>query len=148
METDVLAALIDEKAGVLAQLRDLARRQAQIVDHGDINQLLALLAAKQQLLNELQALEQRLDPFRSDDPDRRRWRSSAHRQKTREVAERCEALLNEIMVVEKQCESEMTRRRDDAAARLQGTHNVLQATTAYARAGASVPTQLDVTSES
>ena len=38
-----------------------------------MTQLLDLLAAKQQMLNDLQRIERGLDPFRSQDPDLRQW---------------------------------------------------------------------------
>ena len=122
-ETDLLAELIGKKLAVLEQLRDLSRRQSDLISDGDIQRLLAVLSAKQTLLTELQKLQKQLEPFRKQDPETRRWRSPADRERCRQVAERCEALLGEIMLVEKQSESEMARRRDDAVARLHGVHS-------------------------
>ena len=146
METEVLANLIDKKYEVLSVLRQLARAQRGIVQDGDMTRLMKLLATKQNLLHELQHLEQQLDPFRSQDPDDRQWRSPQRRQQTREMATRCESLLNEIMLVEKQCEGELIVRRDAAVTRLEGIHTLTQATTAYL---SNAPTyhQLDLSSD-
>ena len=77
METDVLAELIGKKLAVLEQLRGLSRRQSDLIADGDIQRLLAVLSAKQTLLAELQKLQQRLEPFRKQDPDARVWRIPA-----------------------------------------------------------------------
>jgi flagellar biosynthesis/type III secretory pathway chaperone len=146
--TDRLAELIDGKQSVLVQLRELARQQLDLVDKGDMSRLLSLLAAKQALLNELTAVERDLDPFRDDDPAAREWRSSDARQRCRQTAEQCNLLLKEIVLLETQGESELTHRRDDVAARLQGVHQAAQAHHAYTAAPAVVHGPLDVSSES
>jgi hypothetical protein len=105
-----------------------------------------LLAAKQNLLNQLQHVEHQLDPFRHQDPDGRQWSSPQRRQQTRDMATRCESLLNEIMLVEKQCEGELIVRRDAAAIRLQGIHTVTQATNAYL-SNTPAHSQLDLSSD-
>ncbi len=146
METETLANLIDKKYEVLSLLRQLARAQSAIVKDGDMTRLMKLLATKQNLLNQLQDLERQLDPFRAQDPDARSWQSPGHRQRAREKATRCESLLSEIMLVEKQCEGELIVRRDTASTRLQGMHSVSQATNAYTSTGPS-HSQLDLSSD-
>jgi flagellar biosynthesis/type III secretory pathway chaperone len=146
METELLADLIEQKCGVLTQLRQLARRQVDIVQDGETNKLLGLLAVKQTFLNQLQDLERKLDPFRSQDPESRHWRSAQHRQRARDAATRCESLLNEIILTEKQCESELIARRDTAATRLQGIHDIAQATNAYTQQ-TPMHSQLDLSSD-
>ena len=146
METEVLASLIDKKYEVLSLLRQLARAQVDVVRDGDTTRLMKLLATKQTLLNQLQSVERQLDPFRSQDPVSRQWRSPEHRQQTRDMATRCESLLNEIMLVEKQCEGELVVRRDAAATRLQGFHSVTQAADAYTSNG-PIHSQLDLSSD-
>jgi hypothetical protein len=145
-DTDHLASLIDQKCDVLSRLRQLATRQAEIAAGGDMTKLLTLLASKQGLLQSLQSVEQQLDPFREQDPDARQWRSLEHRQRARAVAARCESLLSELMLIEKQCAGELSVRRDKIADQLQGMHNVTHATDAYTQ---QFPTnsQLDLSSE-
>lgn len=146
METEILASLIDKKYEVLSLLRQLARAQQAIVHTGDMTRLMKLLATKQNLLHQLQDVEHQLDPFRHQDPDSRQWHSPQRRQQTRDMATRCESLLNEIMLVEKQCEGELVVRRDAAATRLQGIHTVTQATDAYLSNGPA-HCQLDLSSD-
>lgn len=146
METEALAGLIDKKYEVLSALRQLARAQVIVVRDGDMTRLMKLLATKQDLLNQLRNVERQIDPFRSQDPDSRQWHSPQRRQQVREMATRCESLLNEIMLVEKQCEGELVVRRDAAATRLQGIHSVTQATDAYL-SDSPTYSQLDLSSD-
>jgi hypothetical protein len=131
METDFLAQLIDSRHEVLVQIRELARQQAVLVQDGNMTRLMSLLAVKQRLLNTLQECEQKLEPFRAQDPDLRVWRSTAERQRCKQVAERSETLLAEILYVERQCESELVQRRDQTAELLQGAHSAARASHAY-----------------
>jgi hypothetical protein len=70
-DTERLAALVAAKLQVVEILLRLARRQLELVEAGDAAVLLKLLAAKQTVLDQLQALERQLDPFREQDPETR-----------------------------------------------------------------------------
>ena len=72
-----------------------------------------------------------LDPFRNQDPDRRRWRTPEGRETCAEELARCEQLLAEIVGLEKQSEQDMICRRDEAAARLTGVHSASHARESY-----------------
>jgi hypothetical protein len=143
--TEILSERIEQKLALLVQLRDLGRRQAALIEEGDVTQLLKLLSAKQRLLGALQSLERELDPFRDDDPEARAWITSAHRQKCAENAAACEALLRSIVEQERQCEAQMKLRRDEAALRLDGAHSVAAAHRAYAADEFPAAGRLDLT---
>ena len=146
LETDSLAELIERKYACLVQLRAVGRRQLDSVLEGGMTELLDVLAAKQRVLADLQRLERALDPFRGQDPQQRRWRSPEQRQACAAQLGQCESLLREIMAQEKESERELIRRRDEAAARLQGVHVASQARGAYV--GPHQPAgQLDLMSE-
>ena len=148
METDQLAKLIDQKREVLRQVHDLSLRQAELGQQGDMTRLLNLLSAKQSFLDILQVVEQQLDPFRSQDPDTREWRSQDLRQRVRQAAEESDRLLKEIMRMEVDSESHLGLRRDDAAERLQGVHDSSQARNAYLQEIAPRQRSLDLSSDS
>lgn len=148
MDTDRLAELVAQKREILTQLHGLTERQWQLIRDGDMARLLSLLAAKQSFLNHLQKVERHIDPFRMQDPEQRQWRSPTLRQEVRRAASESEALLEQILKVEQQCESQMTHRRDDAAARLQGIHDSTQARAAYLQGEMMRPSQLDISSDS
>jgi hypothetical protein len=131
MDTEVLAKLIDSKHEMLSQLRQLAIRQLELVEVDDMSRIISLLAVKQRLLNTMDDIEKQLDPFRQQDPEQRIWASPAHRERAREVSARCDAMLQEIMSIERGCESRLHQRRDQAASQIQGMHVAANASTAY-----------------
>ena len=109
---------------------------------------MSLLAAKQVTLQSLQGVEQELDPFREQDPDGRRWRSPELRLRVRQVATENESLLEEIMHIERDCESCLARRRDHTVTRLHGVQDSTSARKAYLQARSTGIGKLDLTSES
>ena len=147
MSTKQLAELIDQKHSVLVQLHQLGRQQSGLIRAEDINNLLVLLSTKQTLLSQLQTIEQRLEPYRHQDPEARAWATPADRQRCAEVAGRCEVLLCDIVQVERQGQEEMERRRDAAAARLEETGSAAEARRAYVRGADPGAPQLDLCSD-
>ena len=130
METDILVQLIHAKHACLLQLRNLGRRQLELIEAGNLSGLLDLLSAKQRPLLELQRTERAINPFRpgprapplavARDPP------PVHRQ-----IEECDALLRESSPrknrAKRSCRSVATRR----PAQLQGMHAAGQARGAY-----------------
>ena len=147
LETDVLAELIRSKRECLMQLRDLGRRQIELIEVGDVTTLLDVLAVKQRSLLKLQQIERTLDPFRGQDPDKRRWRTPDLRSECNEQLRQCETLLSEIISREKVAEGALTRRRDETAKRLQGAHRAGQARQAYTPVPPGQVSQLDLLSD-
>jgi hypothetical protein len=47
------------------------------------------------------------------------------------VSAQCDALLQEILAIERSCESKLFQRRDEAAEQLQGVHRSAQIASAY-----------------
>jgi hypothetical protein len=132
LNTDRLAALVAAKLKILELLTQLARRQLALVEGGEITDLVKLLAAKETVLGQLQTLERQLDPFRNEDPETRHWPAAGDRARCRADARRCDELLAEALRLEKQGEAVMLRRRDAAAAVLQGISVAVEVQAAYA----------------
>jgi len=147
-DTELLADLIERKRACLVQLRDMGKKQLEVVVDGSMTELLDVLAAKQRVLGELQRVELALAPFRGQDPDQRTWHSPQRRQQCAGGLRQCEALLREIVQREKQSEQALVERRDETAARLQGVHAASQARGAYVAQPGQLPSQLDLMSES
>jgi hypothetical protein len=116
--TTLLADLMLKRRKCLTQLRDLGARQAQLIAAGEMADLLRLVAAKQQLIVALQALEKQLAPFHGQDPDRREWASPEARAQCAADGEACRQLIREVMAMEQDGERQMTTRRDDVANQL------------------------------
>lgn len=146
-ETDLLSGLIHQKHDCLTQLRDMGRKQLELVREGSMTDLLDLLSAKQRVLLEIQRIERQLDPFRNQDPDQRPWRNADARQRCAQELAQCELLFGEIVVQEKQSEQALIRRRDETAAQLQGVHLASQARGAYTTTAHEGCRHLDLTSD-
>jgi hypothetical protein len=106
-----------------------------------------MLAGKQSLLAGLQEIESQLAPYRSDDPEARLWASPNARQACAAQAAACGRMLEEILSLERAAESELKRRRDQAALQLQGMHGAARAAGAYAGGGGESASQFDASSE-
>ena len=129
--TEQLSELIRKKHQVLMQLRDIGRRQADLVSSGEIGALLKLLAGKQQLIAALQTLEGELKPFYAQNPDKRVWRSLAERAQIAQMAAECNTLLEEIVSLEKRGAEQMDARKNEVAEQLQQVHAAAHVRNAY-----------------
>src|SRR5215471_12104612 len=129
--TEQLASLITKKHEVLVQLRAVGARQTDLVASGEIAGLLKLLAAKQHLINGLQQLERELKPYYAGDPDQRIWRSPEDRARCAKQAAECNALLEEIVRLEKIGAEKMDARKNEVAQQLQQVHAAAHVRNAY-----------------
>ncbi len=110
-DTDRLAQLLRARHDCLEELRDLGRRQMELIEQGELSALLDLLVVKQRSIGRLQQIERALEPFRDQPPEQRRWRSTEHRLQCAELVDRCQSLLAEVLAAEKQCEAALLSRR-------------------------------------
>jgi hypothetical protein len=149
MNTDAsqLASAIARKAELLTLLRKLGEAQLALVNAGDMPRLMQVLASKESLLAHLQLVERQLDPFRDQDPECRIWPSTEARRACQDDANRCAALLAQIVSLEKESEAEMMRRREATAAQLQATFGSREAQGAYFSAQAAPVSSLDLSME-
>jgi hypothetical protein len=129
--TTRLAELINNKRQILVQLRELGERQNDVVAGGDIGRLLKLLSTKQQLISALQALETKLKPYYGEDPERRKWNSAEERAHCAQQAEECNALLEQVVRLEKLGAEKLTLRRNEVAQQLQQVHAAAHVRSAY-----------------
>ncbi|MEM8944631.1 MAG: flagellar export chaperone FlgN [Planctomycetota bacterium] len=131
LTTETLADLIDKRYRCLTQLRDLGKKQRELIRVGDMGALLRLISTKNQLIAALQSIEQGLSPFHDQDPDQRNWHSPDAKTRCKQLATDCQALLNEVMEMERQNEQRMVARRDEVAAQLQAAQAANTARSAY-----------------
>lgn len=129
--SEQLAILIASKHEVLVQLRAIGIRQTGLVASGDITELLKLLASKQQLITRLQNLERDLKPHYATDPEQRAWRSAGERARCANQANECNALLEEIVQMEKRGAEKMNDRKNEVAQQLQQVHAAAHVRNAY-----------------
>jgi flagellar biosynthesis/type III secretory pathway chaperone len=131
LTTGRLSELISTKRAILAQLREIGQRQTELAASGDIGPLLSLLGAKQSLIATLQDLETALKPHYAEDPEKRAWRSADERAACAEQVAECNALLEDILRLEKMGAEKITARRNEVAQQLQQVHAASQVRSAY-----------------
>jgi hypothetical protein len=147
LPTDILMQLVRARYTCLTRLRDLGRQQMQLIDQNNVTGLLDLLSLKQKPLSDIQRIEKALDPYRTQDPEKRQWPSAEDRASCARLVQECEAMLREIVVQEKRCEETMVQKRDATAVQLQRLRAVGQAHGAYAAPVHAGISQIDLSSE-
>ena len=132
LPTDILMQLVRARYTCLVQLRDLGRRQLELIDQGNVTGLLDLLTIKQKPLSDIQRVEKALDPYRTQDPEKRQWPSADQRAACwRDWSRSATSCLRRSSSSEKRCEETMTRKRDNTAMELQRLRAAGQAHGAY-----------------
>jgi len=131
LATETLADLIAKRRLCLLKLRDLGRKQAELIAAGQMGALLRSFSAKSQWIVAVQAIEKELAPYHAQDPDQRVWASAELRKQSAAQAAECQGLLDEIMQLERDNERIMTERRDRVALQLQSAHAAGAARSAY-----------------
>ncbi|RIK80974.1 MAG: hypothetical protein DCC67_08670 [Planctomycetota bacterium] len=116
--SQALADLMRKRRRCLEQLRALGLRQAESIEAGDLSGLLGVIAAKQQLIVALQAVEKQLAPFHQQQPEARDWPSAAARAQCAADAEACRQLIEEVMAMETEGQRQIAERRDAVAGQL------------------------------
>ena len=147
LPTDILMQLVRARYTCLVQLRDLGRRQMELIDQDNVTGLLDLLTVKQKPLNDIQRIEKALDPYRGQDPEKRQWPSPENRADCARLVAECDKMLKEIVAQEKHCEETMVEKRDATALQLQRLRAAGQAHGAYTAPAHAGISQIDFTSE-
>lgn len=131
LTTEKLSETIAKRHACLQQLHKLGTKQTKHIQTGEMGSLLRLLSVKNQLIVALQAIEQQLAPFHSQDPEQRVWSSLQVRERCARQAAECQTLLAEIMQMERDNEQRMLERRDQVASQLQTVQSATVARRAY-----------------
>ncbi len=131
LTTDRLHQICARRLAVLRQLREQTIRQIELVDTGEGEQILTLLAQKQHLLDEIHDLQQQLLPFQSQDPDARQWASAELRNSCRQMVDEGQQILKELVAIESRSIDTLSRQRDSVASELQLHHSASTVRSAY-----------------
>ena len=148
VRTDQLSQLVNEKHAALQQLRELAVRQLALAEQPDPKGLISLLAVKQRLLDQLTKIESDLNPFRAEDPEERVWRSPQQRADCAEVSQACQALLREVMELDRQAAENLNARKQQNKVQIDAAHQAASARTAYAASEVAPRQRIDLSSQS
>jgi len=126
-----LSHWVGEKLKCLKYLAALVDKQAALVTAGNTQELLRLLAVKQQVFTDLEAIERRLSEFKDLAPNCYQWPNGSSRDLVVEQMDTCKSLLERILVVEKECEEAMIATREAIATELKRLNQLAQVSAAY-----------------
>lgn len=146
-DTQQLAALLTDRHAVLKQLRALCERQLALAIDGEPSAIVGLLAAKQGLIDGLMKIETQLAPFREQAPDQRQWQSDEQRAATAAISDACDALLREVMELDRQGIEKVQARQQQSRLQIDSAHQAASARDAYLGNDASRPHSIDIASE-
>lgn len=129
--TDNLFELIQTKLHLLTEMRSLSIAQTDLISQHDATVLMGVLSKKQQLMDSLQDVQERLVPFQNQLPDSRRWSSQEKRTLCQALSSRCDTLLSELIVMENRSLDNMVVQRELVSAQLQQNANASLVQHAY-----------------
>lgn len=149
MDGDELSGLIQQRWEILHRLLEISRKQMHAIESGQMSDLMRILSEKQRPLNDLFAIADQLRVAMDDDPERRHWSTASSRQRCREQQNECEQMHLELLAIEAECESNLSRNRQQVQERLAKVDAGWQAASGYAESSPSATTggRLDLSSD-
>ena len=132
MNGNEVAALIQQRWEILDQLLSISRLQMTAIEQGQMSELMRLLSEKQKPLNKLIKLGDQLGVASADDSDERLWDSNDIREQCRKQQDDCEKMNLELLAIEAECESKLSKNRDELRQRLERVDSGWQAVSGYA----------------
>lgn len=116
--TDRLLALMTVKLELVESLYALSASQQALLPGEDVSSLLGVIARRETLIDQLSHVQHELNPYQADDPNQRVWRTADRRDTCRQVIDRIEQLMREVLRMDGQTLVEMCEKRDILAAEL------------------------------
>ena len=127
-----LADLVQQRGEILNQLIRMGQEQLTVIGKGHMSDLMRLLSRKQQPLNQLVELGEKLRAAKSDDPQTRVWESDSMRERCRKQQDECEKMNLEVLAIEAECEAKLSHNREELRQRLERVDSGWQAVSGYA----------------
>ncbi|GEM_PF-6054010 len=145
-QNDLRLALAQKRLQALEQLHQLVCRQAELVEQGDLDELLRLLQGpKQRVLLAWGQIEKRWQAAAREDCP---WTDSQQQRLYQNQVRQGQQLLERIVALEMQCEQRMQSRREELGRQIQQIHHSHQVAQAYAQGPQPSPSgQLDLLSD-
>ena len=92
-----LIHLLSQQQLLYRQLRDLATKQSTLVEGGDPEMILRILAGRQRLIDRLTALNRELEPIRQDWQNVTESLPASQREEAQSLVESVQEILGEIL---------------------------------------------------
>jgi flagellar biosynthesis/type III secretory pathway chaperone len=126
---------LSRQADLLGELIRVGQEQRSAIDAGRINELLAVLAAKQTQLEELGEIRERLNVWKATVEQPGFWPDQATRELAKRLRDQSAAAFDELIEMEQGCEHALTSSRDQIQIRLKQLDSGRSAADAYAAHG-------------
>jgi flagellar biosynthesis/type III secretory pathway chaperone len=130
-----LLELLQRQQALYENLRDLGGQQTRLIESADTEQLLALLARRQQLIDQLTRLNQQLQPYKRDWTNCWASLDPPSRQRVSALIQRVGALVDQIMKADEADRVRLTHQRDEIADGLTRMNRGASVHRAYGQAG-------------
>jgi len=143
-----VSSLVAQRYEVLTWLMQMTHQQKSAVEAGRMNELMHLLAEKQQPLERLNLYSKQLHQAIQDDPETRQWVNQSLRSDCRRQHEMCEKMLVDLMEMEADCERQLEQSRSRIEAEILRSDGAKQANQVYSQSHHTSSTggQLDLSS--
>lgn len=132
MTPDSVVSLLEEQLSLYEQLKRLARRQRGVIAEEDPERLLKILAQRQQLVNKLAVIGDKLAPFRGRWEEFSRGLDAAQSARASKALAGARTVLGEILESDEQDAGLLRARQAVAGGTLRGIVDGRKAVTAYA----------------
>ena len=113
--TQQFSLLVQTKLNLLEDLLDRGRQQLRLIDLGDSEALLHLLAQKQTSIEDLIRVQAEMDAAGPNGQRELEWESSAVRDRCRRDVAKCNELGKQVLEIEADCERQAAIGRDAIA---------------------------------
>jgi len=116
-----LIELLDRQETLYGRLQRLSDQQTHLVEEGDAEQLLALLAQRQTLIDQLLELNGRIEPFRRQWPELWAGLGDAAQRELRGRIDAVQRMLDQILERDEQNRQTLLAHRRNLAGQMQQT---------------------------
>ncbi|MFW6059651.1 MAG: flagellar export chaperone FlgN [Phycisphaeraceae bacterium] len=127
---------LSQQRDLYQQLKALSDQQGQLIADGQGEQLLAVLAQRQGLVDQLAQLNEQLAPFKEHWPTLSDQLDAAQRQQVNGLLEEVETLLESIIQQDDRHREQLQAAKQQIGRQLEQTHTAGRALNAYKPAGA------------
>lgn len=139
MSTHNLSELLQKRLYHIEELARYSKRQLEIIQSADVTLLLELLARKQHCMHEITACERKLDPFRNEKPEQRKWASEEERLKADSMINYSKELINYVKELDAQSEQSLIQLKDRTQKQMKQLETGSVAAGAYAKQQIKTP---------